>query len=124
MSIADKLRAARRIEIKVGDITFKGNRATPEEFSRYVNQSTTDSQVCRVHIDGWENVKESDLIDGGSDTSVKFGREDFSEAIAEKPEWYRPIVAEILRDAQERFMLRAENEKNSQAGSTTNKSGK
>ena len=111
MSIADKLRAARRIEIKVGDITFTGTRATPEQFSRYATQASTDAEVCRVHIDGWSGVKESDLIEGGSKEAIKFNRDDFSEAIADKPEWYRPIVADILKDAQERFTKRAENEK-------------
>ncbi len=110
-SLADKLRAARRIEIKVGDLTFSGTRATPEQFSRYATNSATDAEVCRLHIDDWSGVKESDLIDGGSKEAIKFNREDFSEAIADKPEWYKPIVAEILKDAQERFSKRAENEK-------------
>ena len=43
---------------------------------------------------------------------IKFDRDDFSEAISEKPEWYRPIVAEILKNAQESFQKRQENEKN------------
>ena len=111
-SIAGKLRAARRIEIKIGDISFFGTRATPEQFSRYATQSTTDSDVCRVHIDDWKGVKECDLIEGGSKEPVKFNQDDFFEAIAEKPEWYKPIVTEILRDAQERFKKKAENEKN------------
>ena len=111
MSVADKLRAARKIEIKVGDITFYGTRATPEQFSRYATQASTDAEVCRVHIDGWSGVKESDLIDGGSDEVIKFSREDFSEAIGEKPDWYKPIVSKILEDAQERFVARKDNEK-------------
>ena len=111
MSTADKLRAARRIEIKVGDLTFFGTRATPEQFSRYANQSTTDAAVCRAHIDDWAGVKESDLIEGGSKEPLKFSRDDFSEAIGEKPEWYRLIVAEILKAAQERFTERTKNEK-------------
>ena len=111
MSVADKLRAARKIEIKVGDLTFTGTRATPEQFSRYATQQATDAEVCRVHVDGWEGVKESDLIDGGSKEAIKFSRDDFSEAIADKPEWYKPIVAAILKDAQERFEKRAANEK-------------
>lgn len=123
-SVAEKLRAARRIEIVIEHMTFLGTRATPEEFSRYVTQATTDSQVCRIHIDGWKDVKESDLIEGGSDDALKFNRDDFSEAISEKPDWYRPIVAEILKDAQERFTKKAENEKNLTTGSTTSKSRK
>lgn len=111
MSVAEKIRAARRIEIKVGEVTFTGTRATPEQFSRYATMNSTDAEVCRAHIDGWAGVKESDLIDGGTKDQVKFSREDFSEAIGDKPEWYKPIVSEILKDAQERFQKRAENEK-------------
>ena len=110
-ALADKLRAARRIEVKIGEISFFGTRATPEQFSRYANLSTTDSDVCRVHIEDWKGVKESDLIEGGSKDLVKFDRDTFSEAIAEKVEWYKPIVAEILKDAQERFQARISNEK-------------
>lgn len=111
MSIADKLRAARRIEIKIDDKTFLGTRATPEQFSRYATQASTDAEVCRVHIDDWSGVKECDLIEGGSKEAVKFNRDDFFEVIGEKPDWYKPIVAEILKDAQERFAARKDNEK-------------
>jgi len=111
MSTADKLRAARRIEIKVGEFTFFGTRATPEQFSRYATMQSTDAEVCRIHIDDWVGVKESDLIEGGSKEIKKFSRDDFSEAIGEKVEWYKPIVAEILKDAQERFEARQKNEK-------------
>ena len=111
MSLADKLRANRRITVKVGDATFTGTRATPEQFSRYATQASTDAEVCRVHITGWEGVKESDLLEGGSDELIEFDRDDFSEAIGEKPEWYKQIVAEILKDATERFTQRQDNEK-------------
>jgi hypothetical protein len=111
MSVADKLRAARRIEIKVGDITFFGTRATPEQFSRYATQQSTDADVCRAHIDDWAGVKECDLIDGGSKEALKFNRDDFSEAIGDKVDWYKAIVAEILKSAQERFTERTKNEK-------------
>ena len=96
-TLADKLRAARRIEIKVGDLSFFGTRATPEQFSRYAAQSSTDAEVCRVHIDDWSGVKESDLIQDGGKDAVKFDRDTF--------------VAEILKDAQKKFVARDANEK-------------
>lgn len=110
-SIADKLRAARRIEIKVDDKTFFGTRATPEQFSRYATQASTDAEVCRIHVTDWDGIKECDLIEGGSKEVIKFDRDAFFEVIGEKPDWYKPIVAEILKDAQARFVARTENEK-------------
>lgn len=111
-AIAEKLRSARRIDIKIGEITFTGSRVTPEQYSRYSNASMTDADVCRLHIDGVEGAKESDLIEGGAKTPWKFNREDFSEVIAEKPEWYKPLVVELIKHAQERYLQKAENEKN------------
>ena len=121
-SIAEKLRAARRFEIKVGDITFFGTRATPEQLIKYASKAITDAEVCRFHIDNWKGAKECDLIEGGSKEPVKFDSDDFSEVIGEKPEWYNAIAAEILKNAQETYRKKNENEKNLKAGSTTNKS--
>jgi hypothetical protein len=111
-SVAEKLREARKIEIKIGEITFTGTRATPEQYSRYFNASCTDAEVCRSHITGWDGVKESDLIDGGKKELKPYNREDFFEAIGEKPDWYKPLAEGIIKNAKEYFENKAKVEKN------------
>ena len=111
-SIAEKLRAARRIEIKIGEITFTGTRVTPEQYSIYMHNSFSDAEVCRRHIEMVEGAKESDLFEGAPKTPWKFNKDDFSEALAEKPDWYKPIVKKLIEDASEKYLQKAENEKN------------
>lgn len=110
-TLADKIRAARQIEIKVGGITFTGRRATNEEFSDYYRNDVSLAEVARRHINGWAGVKESDLIPGGSDDGVKFERDLFNEVIADQQDWWMPIYQEIIRDAIERAEQKAESKK-------------
>jgi len=111
-SVAERLKKERRSEIKIGEITFSGSRLTPEQYSRYSAQQLTDADVCRVHIDGVEGAKESDVIEGGAKTPWKYNREDFSEIIGEKPDWYKQLVEALIKDAKEKLLRKAENEKN------------
>jgi len=111
MSLADKIRASRKVVVTIGEIKFMGRRATAEEFARYMSAQTLDAEVARYHIYDWEGVKESDLIDGGSKDMVKFDRELFAEIIGDKPEWFGEIAKVVLADALERLKGRIENEK-------------
>jgi len=111
MSLVDKIRQARRINIKVGKITFTGTRATVEQALTYGAKRTPDADICRIHINGWEGVKESDLIDVGSADAVSFDKELFHEIIGEKQDWWKEIAKEVLRDAYDRVDKRKENEK-------------
>lgn len=110
-SLADKLRAARRIEVKIGDVTFFGMRATEEQYGRYVREKFSDADVCRAHIDGWEGVKESDIDPDGGKDLVKFNRDDFSEAIADNSVWAHEIVTQIIKVVTDRFTESAANKK-------------
>ena len=102
--MADKIRAARTIEIKVGTITFIGTRATPEELS--MAQGKSDAEFIRTKITGWEGVKESDLIKGGSKELVLFDKDAFDEIIGEKIEWYSEIAPKLFENAAEKFKER------------------
>jgi hypothetical protein len=114
-SLAEKIRAARRIEVKVGKCTFIGTRATLEEAQVYKFKSQigtlTDADICRKHIDGWAGVRASDVLDGAPDTEIDFSKEVFSEVIGEKSEWWNAIATEIVADAIRRQDERKENKK-------------
>ncbi len=112
MSLAERIRESRKITIEVGNIKFFGTRATAEQFSAYSINSTLDAQVARNHVTGWEGVKESDLIEGGSKEIVPFKRADFDEVIGDRPDWAGEIAKAVLSDAIDRINKRAENAKN------------
>lgn len=112
-SLADKLRAARRIDIKVGKATFTGTRATLEQALTYHNRVgvITDAEICRRHIDGWSGVKASDIIEGAPNTEIDFDRDTFAEIIGEKMEWWSEISRVIVADAIQRLAEKSENKK-------------
>lgn len=111
MSLAERIREGRKITVTIGDIKFLGIRATSEQFSGYTMNNALDAEVSRRHITGWENVRECDVIDHGSEKVIPFDREVFSEIIGDKPEWYIEIAKTVLTDAFERISRKNDNEK-------------
>ena len=111
MSIAEKIRKSREISIKVGSITFTGIRATFDEYAKYVNNSVYNGDVCKLHITGWDGVKESDILDDGVDKIIPFDKEAFDEIIVDKPEWSGEIVKALSDRAVNGAAARTENEK-------------
>ena len=111
MSLAERLREQRKITVRVGSVTFYARRATIEEFSKYSLDRTLDAEVARLHVTGWDGVRECDLIDDGSTDIVQFDRETFYEAIGDKPEWFSAIAKQVLDEAIKRLTSKAENEK-------------
>jgi hypothetical protein len=111
--LGDKIRAARRIEVKVGKATFTGTRATMEQALTYNNRIgvITDAEICRRHIDGWSGVKASDIMDGAPNTEIDFDRDVFAEIIGEKIEWWSEISRVIVTDAISRLKEKQENKK-------------
>ena len=116
MNTLEKIRKARILEVKVGAVTFTGTRATLEQALLYNDGKFSDAEVCRRHINGWSGVKESDLIEGGSDVEVDFSRALFDEVIGEKAEWWPEIAPVIIEDALSRLTKRSANTKKSKTG--------
>lgn len=80
-SIADRIRAARESQVKVGEWEFTIRRPTDLQLAEW--QSQDDTGVSRVRqmfaecVVGWSNVREQDLFPGGGDMEVPFDTEGF-----------------------------------------------
>jgi len=111
--LADKVRAARKLEIKVGKTTFSGTRATVELALMYNKNSgtITDAEICRRHINDWSGVKAADVVPGAPDKEISFDRDLFNEVIGEKAEWFSAIASEIIKDSIGRLTEIAESKK-------------
>lgn len=110
-SLADKIRESRRIEIPVGEIKFTAYRITDEQFRIFARDGLSGAEVCRRQVIGWDGVKESDIIDGGSDNPVKFEKQLFDLIIGDKPDWWEELEKKIIDSADQRFRERFENRK-------------
>ena len=115
-SLVEKLRESRKVEVKVGDITFTGIRATIEQALTYNGDQISDAEICRRHITGWDGVKESDVFGGSDKQPVAFDKNLFNEVIGDNMEWWVAIAPKIIEDALNRLKERGDNTKKSKSG--------
>lgn len=94
MSLVDRMKESRKVEIVCGEMKFIGKRPTFEEFGKLYNENANSYEIACKFMTGWENVKESNLFSGGSDELVPFSHDVFREFICDAPN-----VAEVIRDS-------------------------
>ncbi len=94
--LIEKIRASRNLTIDVGTMKFMARRPTSEEIGNLVRDKSTDADIVRRFVFGWEGVCESDLIKGGSETPVAFDRELFCEAIGDLDNLWGVIIAALF----------------------------
>jgi hypothetical protein len=111
MSIADKLREQRKLSISIDHITFYATRATVEECLVYGEEKTSDTNVCRRHITGWDGVTSNDILADGSDDVVIYDKALFDEVIADRPDWWITISKAIIDESYKRINQRATRKK-------------
>lgn len=110
-TLGERIKEARQIEIKVGEITFLARRATYEEYLTYIINKTTDPAISRIHVRGWAGVKEKDLIEGGSDEQVPFDKAIFDDVIGDHQEWWTFIADRVNNQALESATEKADSKK-------------
>ena len=120
--LIEKLKASRKLEVKVGHITFSG---TCPRYSRLVKLFATikndsvDAAMAEISIDGWSGVTEADVINGGDvNVIVPFSLDLYQELILDRKDWWQPISEAIVRSAEGRQIIKEEEIKNSEAGTT------
>ena len=111
MSLADKIKEARKITVNIGNKVFTGYRSTTEQLGMYLANDLHQAEVARRHISGWSGVTEKDLYEDGGNSNVPFDKELFDLIIGDKPEWYSKIFQEVTLKAIEIINGKAENEK-------------
>lgn len=116
-SLIERIKQSRRFKVECSGVVFHGSYLTQEKYYSYLLEKITDAEVARRVVDGWENVKESDLIEGGSDEQVAFSPELFAETIGDHPDWWRAVADEVIKKLSEKADKKEATEKNSRAGS-------
>lgn len=111
-TLAEKIKEARQVEIKLNEIIFTARRATFEELLSYAKDQKTDPEISRLHITGWSGVKESDLLDGGTADQVPFDKALFDDVISDQQEWWLFIANGVTKKALADFTEKADSKKN------------
>ena len=111
-SLADKIRASRVLTIQVGDMKFFARRPSIEEFGEIYSEGVKDPALARRFVTGWENVRECDLLPGGSQELVQFSAEVWGEAVADMPHVWREICTTLTRATTEYLNRGVDDRKN------------
>lgn len=124
--LINQLQATRKLEVKVGNITFTGICPRYSRLSKIINDTKDDSadaKMAALAIDGWDGVTEADIIKGGDSAKViPFDQALFNELIFDRYDWWVPIARAITQSAMARQVVKEAEIKNSVAGTTPKRS--
>jgi hypothetical protein len=96
MSLIEKIKAARELNIEAGGFTFKTRRPTDLEVVEMRGQVIKQGDLLRRYVIGWVGVTELDLIPGGTALPVEFETDLFMEWVADQPELWAPLATAIM----------------------------
>lgn len=111
-TLIDRIRQGRRFTVKVAGMTFTGSRPTVEQFTELYKGNASECEMVRAYVDGWDNVKEKDIIKGGSNEKVPFDKELFDVVIGDMPVVWHTIAVQLANEVKEAAVEIGENQKN------------
>lgn len=94
-SLIERIKKARQTTVKVGDITLIVRRPTDLDMVTGGGKFTTLEILTRF-VDGWQGMKECDLVPGGNPVEAPFSRELFTEWVADHTESWSAISAAVV----------------------------
>lgn len=113
MSLIDKLRSSRRTPLTIGAYTFQISRPTDLEMALLGDKTT--EHIFKKYVVDW-NVKEIDIIPGGSPVVVPFDADLFYDWVSDHPDLWNPISDAIINSYKLHIEHREGSEKKLIAG--------
>ena len=96
ISLVERMRQARESGMDLDGFRFKLIRPTIEQMVNLKAAGFAQLDLAKDYVIGWDNVREVDLVKGGSTDPAEFSREAWHEWLADHPEWWMPIGQEVL----------------------------
>ena len=109
MSLADQIRDARRVWVKVAGFEFQIQRPTDVEMVRW-QKDPPDLFVAKCVVD-WK-LKELDLFASGGGKVPPFDREAFLEWAGDRPDAIKELSEKILDVYRKHVKVREDQQKN------------
>lgn len=106
--LAERIKQARQTRVPSGEFTFIITRPTDLEMLEMRGVKIKQRDILDHFVVGWVDMKESDLVNGGTADLVEFNQEIWSEWIADHPEHWTPLTNAIL-DAYKQHEIEMEN---------------
>lgn len=96
-ALIERIRKARQIAVKVGEITLTCRRPTDLEMLEMRIEKVTQGDILKRFVEGWDGIKELDLVPGGTGVKVEFSRELFAEWVSDHPESWAIITDAVVQ---------------------------
>lgn len=96
-NLIERIKKARQTTVQVGEITLICRRPTDLEMLEMRTTKVTQGDILKRFVDGWQNVKEMDLVPGGTGDMVPFSKELFAEWVADHPESWTTISDAVVQ---------------------------
>lgn len=111
--LADKIRDKRRQKLDIdGGFSIVFSRPSDEEMVKAIAADYTLLEYAQHFVVDWIDVKESDVLRGGSSDRVDFTRAAWVEVLADQPEWWAQIGNAIIESHTKYRQAKGETVKN------------
>lgn len=94
MELIEKLKKSRESQVEAGLFNFTVRRPTDMEVANMGGEIIREGDIMRRFVVGWD-VKELDIIPGGTGVAIPFETELFIEWVADKPNLWEPLTKAI-----------------------------
>ena len=94
--LIERIRKSRQISIKIGELTLTCRRPTDLEMLELRGKEIKQGDILTRFVEGWEGMRELDLVPGGTGAPVPFSPELFAEWVADRPQSWGPICNAVI----------------------------
>lgn len=96
-NLIERIKKARQTTVKIGEITLICRRPTDLEMLEMRTDKVTQGYILKRFVDGWEGMKEVDLVPGGTGDAAPFSPELFAEWVSDHPESWATISDAVVQ---------------------------
>jgi hypothetical protein len=96
LSLIERLKKLREFVVEIDEFKFTLSRPSDLDIIELRGRDLPQSQILKRYVKDWGEMKESQIISGGTPEKIDFDSELFIEWIADKPNLIRELVHEII----------------------------
>lgn len=116
-ALIERIRRARESVVEASGFKFTVRRPTDlEMIDIQAGGLVSQGDILKRFVTGWDDVKELDLVPGGTGLPVPFDTGLFGEWVADRPDLWGPLTDAVISAYQRHREALEESRKNSDPG--------
>jgi len=116
-SLEARIYDSKQVVTTVDGMKFTAQRPTLEDLVHArIDDKIQHPVFLRKYVNGWEGVRESDVLEGGSDALLPFNKGLFDLVVGDMPKIWKPVAEKLIKAANDFHAAQEKNSKNSKSG--------